>query len=160
MSNIILPINYSAIPSPLKEYDQWACWRGTWDATTNKLRGKSIVNLRTNGHASHSDSTTWVPYSVAEERCKNDTTLDGLMFALTPDDPFVGVDIDHCIGPDGQMSPQAKDIIDQLRSYSERSPSEQVAGRLFTVDCRRAAIGRAAWRFTRRSDSSASRVPG
>lgn len=38
-------------------------------------------------------------------------------------DDLVGIDIDHCIGPDGQLTPLAVEVIDRIGSYAERSPS-------------------------------------
>ena len=38
------------------------------------------------------------------------------------DDPFIGIDIDHCV-EDGILSPFAQEIVDSVSSYTEFSPS-------------------------------------
>ena len=49
-------------------------------------------------------------------------SLNGIDFVLTPGDPIVGIDIDHCIDKGG-IQPTAEDVVQQLRSYTEISPS-------------------------------------
>jgi len=36
---------------------------------------------------------------------------------------LVGIDIDHCVEPDGQLTPLAREVIDRIGSYAELSPS-------------------------------------
>ena len=43
---------------------------------------------------------------------------------LSPDDPFVGIDLDHCLDPvTGHPSHEAEAMVRQLASYTEISPS-------------------------------------
>lgn len=45
-------------------------------------------------------------------------------FVFTRDDPFVGIDLDHCRDPEtGKIKPWALEIVAKLNSYSEVSPS-------------------------------------
>ena len=49
----------------------------------------------------------------------------GIGFVFTADDPFVGVDLDHCRDPEtGEVEPWAQEIVDELDSYTEVSPSK------------------------------------
>jgi len=48
--------------------------------------------------------------------------FSGVGFILTKDDPFVAIDIDHCL--EGKvLTDEARDIIKALNSYTEISPS-------------------------------------
>jgi primase-polymerase (primpol)-like protein len=48
----------------------------------------------------------------------------GIGFVLTPDDPFAGIDLDHCRDPEtGEIEPWASEIVDRFQSYTEISPS-------------------------------------
>jgi primase-polymerase (primpol)-like protein len=45
-------------------------------------------------------------------------------FVLTPDDPFVGIDLDHCYDPaTGTIAPWAEALVRELDSYTEITPS-------------------------------------
>ena len=46
----------------------------------------------------------------------------GVGFVFTADDPFVGIDLDDCI-ENGELHPDAVEIVRQLDSYTELSPS-------------------------------------
>jgi len=49
---------------------------------------------------------------------------EGIGFVFTRDDPFCGVDLDHCRDSEtGALEPWAKDIVQELDSYTEISPS-------------------------------------
>ena len=48
---------------------------------------------------------------------------DGIGFALTADDDFVGVDLDDCIGDDGSIDDEAMAIVGELPTYWEITPS-------------------------------------
>lgn len=67
------------------------------------------------------DPLTWASYSDA---CRAAYLYDGLGFVFTEHDPFVGIDIDHCIDQTGKISDAAIDILKQFNSYSEKSPSK------------------------------------
>ena len=47
---------------------------------------------------------------------------DGIGFCTTTEDPFVFIDLDHCIGERG-ANKEAMEVVHQLQSYTEISPS-------------------------------------
>jgi primase-polymerase (primpol)-like protein len=71
------------------------------------------------------DPASWNTFGVAITAFEfGRGNFDGLMFALTPDDPFAFVDLDHCRDPrTGHVDPWAREIIDFLAGYTEISPS-------------------------------------
>lgn len=49
--------------------------------------------------------------------------IAGVGFVLTLDDPYVGIDLDHCVAEEGTIEPWAQEIIRTMGSYTEVSPS-------------------------------------
>lgn len=108
------------IPSDLKRWQQWICWRYV-DRGAGKKPDKQPVNPKTLHNAGVHWPNTWTSFQKAYATyCRHH--LAGIGFVLTPKDPYVGVDIDNCIGPDG-ITPAAHSMVEQLNSYTEVSPS-------------------------------------
>lgn len=72
------------IPAELKALPQWVIWRPQGDK-------KVPINPKTGKPASINDPSTWGTYLEAKGR-----DSDRLGFVLTGDDPYVGIDRDHC----------------------------------------------------------------
>ena len=72
-----------------------------------------------NGFASSTDANTWGTYEEAEAAAKR-FNLSGVGFVLTGG--YIGIDLDHVI-QDGKIQPFAAEIIKQMDSYAEISPS-------------------------------------
>lgn len=105
------------IPEELKEYAQWVCWKLIGrDAKRIKLP----ITPRTGKGARANDPLTWTTYEEATNRAWQ---YDGIGFFFSEYDEFVGIDIDHCIGPDGALSDLARDLIEKSGSYAEISQS-------------------------------------
>ena len=69
------------------------------------------------------DSETWRGFQTAREAVTT-TPVDGLGFVFTAGDPLIGVDLDDCRDPEtGKPTAWASQIISQLDSYTEVSPS-------------------------------------
>lgn len=107
-----------SIPQPLKDLPQWLVWR-------REERGGKITkvpyNPATGALASVTNAADWATF---EEAVAASSKYDGIGFVLTADDPFTGIDLDHCYDPKtGVIEPWALAIVDQLFSYTERSPS-------------------------------------
>ena len=113
---------FENIPQELKERPQWVCWKGVKKQDKKKL-SKVPYNAKTGKHAKVDDSDTWCDYQTAEDAL-NTGKYDGIGFVLTKDDPYVGLDFDHCRDSDtGEINNNVKRYIDQLNSYTEISPS-------------------------------------
>lgn len=49
--------------------------------------------------------------------------FDGIGFEFESDNYLTGIDLDHCILPDGTLTPEARQIVDRLDTYTEISTS-------------------------------------
>src|SRR5687767_8542027 len=101
-------------------YSQWVAWRYKSD---NKGKATKVpVDPKNGNYASHSNPATWLDYpsavyGVRKFRC------DGVGFVFTDNDPFTGVDLDHCRDSEtGQIEPWAEAVIRKLQGYTEISP--------------------------------------
>ena len=113
--------NPEVIPLALRECPQWVAWR--YEDNGDAKPGKVPINPHTGGRASSVDPGTWGTFEAAVSAWIRDDGLAGLGFVFAADDPFCGIDLDECIGEDGQIAPSALEIIKLLDSYSEVSPS-------------------------------------
>src|SRR5215207_10383026 len=104
----------------IRDLRQWVCWR------FEKRDGKSTkvpYSPLTGEKASSTDAETWVGYQEAVSAYQKQG-YDGLGFVFTPEDELCGVDLDDCLDPEsGEIEPWAQDIIEELNSYTEISPS-------------------------------------
>jgi primase-polymerase (primpol)-like protein len=75
--------------------------------------------------ASSTDPSTWRGYESALSACReNEWSFAGIGRVIMESEPFVGVDLDHCLDPEtGELSPWSARILERLDSYSEISPS-------------------------------------
>ena len=126
------------IPLILRGHPQWV----TWSADRNPKDAERVIKCPYTAHnasvrASVTDPSSWGSFDIAltalnrhrdvfETRSNNANHPDlfGLGFVLTEDDPFVGVDLDNAIDPaTGEIRCWAQDIVENLESYTEVSPS-------------------------------------
>jgi primase-polymerase (primpol)-like protein len=105
----------------MKEEDQWVCWR------TEERDGKATkvpINPYTGGYAKSNDTSTWSDFDTALAYNREAADIEGVGFMFHEDGLYAGVDLDDCRDPkSGDVEDWAKDILDQLESYTERSPS-------------------------------------
>ena len=106
---MITPTQINNIPSELKQLRQWVCHKNKVPI----IPGSEIA-------ASPSDPSTWRSF---QEAIQYAGTSDGIGFVFSPDDPYVGVDIDHCIDDNNLLSADAKTIVNTIKSYTEKSQS-------------------------------------
>lgn len=108
------PPHLERVPAELKQYDQWVNWH---PAAARKVP----LNPHTRGHAGVNWPATWASYAHALENANRHAL--GLGFVLTPEDPYLCVDLDHCVGTHGEVSAPTRALLDLLAGYVELSPS-------------------------------------
>jgi hypothetical protein len=104
----------------IQDLRQWLCWR------IEEREGKPTkvpYSPLTGKKASATDSGTWASYSEAVEAYR-EHGYGGIGLVFSEDDPFCGVDLDDCLNPKtGEIEAWAQEIIEELDSYTEVSPS-------------------------------------
>lgn len=108
---------FKNIPQELKNAPQWILWR-----SEERDGKKTKVPYQIDGSmAQSSNKRTWSTFPTII-KFYNNRDYDGIGFMFSKDDPFIGIDIDHCV-EDGVLSPFAQEIVDSVGSYTEFSPS-------------------------------------
>ncbi|OIR59868.1 DNA primase [Bacillus sp. FMQ74] len=109
--------DFKNIPQELKNAPQWILWR-----SEERNGKKTKVPYQIDGSmAQSSNKRTWSTFATIM-KFFNEQEYDGIGFMFSKDDPFIGIDIDHCVN-DGVLSPFAQEIIRTISSYTEYSPS-------------------------------------
>ena len=117
---VALKVVEDAIPAELKSLARWATWR--YHRQDDKWK-KVPLDARTSRWMSVTDPDSWASFDEAIE-CYRRPWIGGIGFVLAEGDPFTGVDLDQCRDPvTGALEPWAWEIIDDLDSYTEASPS-------------------------------------
>src|SRR5262245_37596126 len=109
-----------AVPVALRELRQWVVWR--FEMRDGEKPTKVPYDPRTGQKAATDDPVTWSSFADAQEAQHR---FDGVGFVFSPDDPFAGIDLDHCLAPEtGLLQPWAREILDLCGpTYAEVSPS-------------------------------------
>lgn len=107
------------LPDALLAHEQWLCWR---EQARDGKPTKVPIDPHTGTYGSATDPETWGSFATAREYAVE--AADGIGFAFTADDPFVGVDLDDCRVPETETTLDwATEIVERLASYTEVSPS-------------------------------------
>lgn len=109
-------LDIDAIPAGLKARPQWVVWKYV------KRGGKTTkppVNPQTGKPTDATDRTAWMPFEAALEAARR---FEGIGFAVEGSG-FTGIDLDNCIGQDGEIAEREAAIVQRFRSYTERTPS-------------------------------------
>lgn len=120
-----LPVDPGGIPESLRALDQWTGWRlsrrnGEWT--------KTPVDASTGATAKSNDPDTWTGFEATLSYMKTHrlsvNPLSGVGFMFHPADGLAGVDLDDCRDPQsGAVAEWAREIVSELDSYAEVSPS-------------------------------------
>lgn len=105
-------MKHSNIPQEIKDLNQWVC---VWKNSKIPMRADTMKG------ASSSNPETWCGYDIAEHSV-NAGKYDNLGFVFN-DNGIVGIDIDCGFDEDGFLSNVSIDIMNQCKSYTERSRS-------------------------------------
>lgn len=103
-------MQYASIPAEMRERAQWVVHKNKIPHSPQTGRRASVTN-----------PDTWGTFDAAKAAAARDG-YDGIGFVFTPNDPFVGVDFDHCL-TGKQLTPWVREQLRQLNSYTEISPS-------------------------------------
>ncbi|MFK4316007.1 MULTISPECIES: phage/plasmid primase, P4 family [unclassified Bacillus (in: firmicutes)] len=109
--------SFNNIPIELKNTPNWVLWRA------EVRNGKSTkVPYQLNGSMAQSNNrNTWANFEEVLEVYQQGR-YNGIGFMFSKDDPFIGIDIDHCV-QEGKFTDLAEDIMNTVPSYTEYSPS-------------------------------------
>ena len=111
-------INFESIPAELRDKKAFVNWKMKEREKGKKTKipvdreGKSIDVL---------DTKNQLDFETAKEIYE--TYGFGIGFVIDPKNGLVGIDIDHCVDQEGNISPLAQEILESCDSYAEFSPS-------------------------------------
>lgn len=107
---------FNLLPAELKERRQWVVWR------REKRDGKETkVPYTVEGRrASSTKPSDWTDFATAVEAAEQ---FDGVGFVFSKDDPYTGIDLDHCATLRGSWRRWSMRIVRNLQSYAEYSVS-------------------------------------
>lgn len=104
----------------IRDRRQWLCWRLE---ERNGEPTKVPYSPTRHEKAKSTDPETWADYEEAVKAAR-ERGYDGIGFVFTPEDDLCGVDLDKCLNPEtGEIEGWAEEIIEELDSYTEISPS-------------------------------------
>lgn len=102
-------MKYWQIPEFLKQYPRFIVWK--YDHREGEAKPtKKPVSPMTGAGITATDPTNHMTYDRAESAAKRMDFVDGVGFALMPEDDVFCVDLDSCADPGGDWLPWAKDI--------------------------------------------------
>jgi len=114
---------FESVPAEATDREQWVNWRYVPNPSNPKKPKKKPINPRTGKAASVKNPDTWASFERAAKSL-NKGEVDGIGFVFTEEDTIVGIDLDNCRdAKTGKIEQWAQDILDEIVSYSEVSPS-------------------------------------
>lgn len=111
------------IPETMREHALWCVWK--FDENKSKLP----FDAKTGNMARTNDKGTFADFKTAYA-CYEKGGYEGLGMGIF--DGFCAIDIDHCIQADGPTD-MARDIVKEMNSYTEISPSGEGIRIIFKV---------------------------
>lgn len=111
---------FENLPGELTTGQRFVCWQ------YQEREGKNTkVPLSPHGGlAKVNDPTTWGAFNEAVSYYeKHGLSGVGIVLSKNPRPSLVGIDLDHCIDDADNLTPEAKEIVETLNSYSEITPS-------------------------------------
>ena len=118
----------SKLINELSPHRHWLVYKKE-TVTKGKNKGKiTKVPYKTNGYkGSPTSPKSWTTYDKARAAVEAGR-FDGIGYALTADEGYICIDLDHCVNPEtGEIDQWAMEILDIVEeaggTYSEASPS-------------------------------------
>ena len=116
---------YEVIPPEMKAVNQWVIWG------VSEEKPKAPYNPHNSSvGAKANDAATWADFGAAVSAAGR-LGRGGIGFELG--NGIAGIDLDHVINDDGELSEEACAIVDRMNSYTEYSPSGRGLHILFRV---------------------------
>ncbi|AZS14569.1 DUF3987 domain-containing protein [Paenibacillus lutimineralis] len=110
------------IPVELKQRKQWVLWK-----LEQRREGDKATKVPYNLDGERASTTNpehWSTFEEAMEAYKQKSeVMSGIGYVFAANDPFTGIDIDHCVVK-GKIKEDVKEIILNFNSYTERSQSK------------------------------------
>ena len=122
------------LPPELEAIPQWVGWRReeSTDKEGKPKVDKIPVNVHTGGNAATSAPSTWATLDEALDYYHAHPDLVSGIGLVVRNTQILAVDLDHAIDEAGELKPWALDIVRQLDTYTELSPSGRGL-RLFAI---------------------------
>lgn len=112
-------MSYERIPTHLRETGRFCLWK----YVERDGKKTKVPYSPSGGLASSNKPHTFGDFKRVEALlARRPGKYDGLGVGIFGD--LCGIDIDHCVDDDGQLSPLAQGIVERVGSYAELSPSE------------------------------------
>lgn len=111
---------YDDLPAELTTGQRFVCWQ--YQEREGK-KTKVPVSPK-GGMAKVNTPSTWGTFQEAVSHCeKQGLSGIGIVLSKNTGPSLVGIDLDHCIDDADNLTPEAKEIVETLNSYSEITPS-------------------------------------
>lgn len=130
------------IPVELRQLNQWVLWR----LEDRSGKGSKVPYQVSGKKASTTEPNHWSTFEDCQRAwASNPSGFTGLGFVFSGCDGLVGIDLDNCLGEQGEILPWASMLVETLEqfAYIEASPSgrglkawlkaQQVKGQRFEV---------------------------
>jgi putative DNA primase/helicase len=111
----LLLVKMEGIPEELKVRPQWVVWKAVGDRLD-----KIPYSARTGRRASSTDLLTWCTFQEALQAYEQGEYV-GVGFVFCSSDRYTGIDLDNCVGGDGEIALWALEIVRYFDSYTELS---------------------------------------
>ena len=114
------------IPAELCDLKQWVFW--VWGVISKgqnkRTKVPKTVSQRGITAAKSNDPRSWLSFDeIRAGLVQNPETFNGVMMALTAQDPYIFIDLDNAVDHQGQIKAWADEIVTRIDSFTERSVS-------------------------------------
>ena len=114
----------TSLNSSLEGIEDTSCWVLWKNEHGHNGKDKKVPYSPQGTRAKVNDEQTWSSYADVSEALNNNKEFDGLGFVLSEKDNLCVIDLDNCRNPDtGEIEKQAEEIICNINSFTEISPS-------------------------------------
>lgn len=116
---------YAAVPAELVCRPQWVAYKLLPNPRNRNKPKKMPVEPNTGNPADVTDASTWGTFEEAIACANRLPPGSGIGYVLTEEDGLVFIDLDGCMDAEGNVAEWAQQIVSDIDSYTEGSPSGQ-----------------------------------